>query len=293
MSFPPQLSPMAWIHLLLAATCRLPVPNHPIAAASIVVATILLAGNAMATGTLPGGYVIHREASVPPARKAAQAVLPGLRAACEREGAAFRFGGDLDKVGTYQVIEHHHPGMRKSSVVKRHHELVAISRCHYEVRVRETTRISHYGPRQRTVLSREIDPVRGPQPWRRRAMPHLEHDTAALLRDALSLDSLAPAVPTTGEAALKPAAGQREDRIAGRSCRWVQSPPPVEVRSCVLPEGIGMPIDDSLSTEVFSTGSDGTERVLEVRVVRFEGPFDLPANVFEPQEDAGDAAQTR
>ena len=124
-------------------------------------------------------------------------------------------------------------------------------------------------------------------------MPHLEHDTAALLRDALSLDSLAPAVPTTGEAALKPAAGQREDRIAGRSCRWVQSPPPVEVRSCVLPEGIGMPIDDSLSTEVFSTGSDGTERVLEVRVVRFEGPFDLPANVFEPQEDAGDAAQTR
>ena len=54
-----------------------------------------------------------------------------------------------------------------------------------------------------------------------------------------------------------------------------------------------MPIDDSLSTEVFSTGSDGTERVLEVRVVRFEGPFDLPANVFEPQEDAGDAAQTR
>ena len=217
MSFPPQLSPMPWIHLLLAATCRLPVP----------------------------------------------------------------------------VIEHHHPGMRKSSVVKRHHELVAISRCHYEVRVRETTRISHYGPRQRTVLSREIDPVRGPQPWRRRAMPHLEHDTAALLRDALSLDSLAPAVPTTGEAALKPAAGQREDRIAGRSCRWVQSPPPVEVRSCVLPEGIGMPIDDSLSTEVFSTGIDGTERVLEVRVVRFEGPIDLPANVFEPQEDAGDAAQTR
>lgn len=261
-------------------------PRRPVrrAAALCSAAVLLAATSALAADKLQGGYEIHRQGEVPTAREAARLHVPHMKGVCAREGIPFRFSGDLDTVGNFEVIEHHHPGLRKSSIVTRSMELAALSLCHLEVRQRQSTRISHYGDKTRTVFTHQIDPRLGPRPWTRYTDPHLDRATVELLREALSLDTLIPQELRSGEVTIGTATGLKDDRIAGRECRWVHTPPPLESRSCMLREGIGMPINEGLSAE-YGGVVDGRPVVLiRSQVVRFDGPTAIPASVFEPGE---------
>lgn len=241
---------------------------------------------AAAETTLEGGYEIHRQGVSPHVRQSMQDISRGLEAICAREGIAFKLSGDLGTVGNYEIVEHHHPGERKSSVVRRYTELASISRCHHAVRQREITRITHYDPRRRTVFTREIDPVRGPRPWSRERAPHLSRESVDMLRESLALDAFAPQELRSGEVTIASAPDLKDDRIAGQACRWVHTPAPIQTRRCLLHAGIGMPIDESLSAELISPGVDGPVVLTRVQVVHFAGPVDIPTSVFEPGEIA-------
>ena len=251
----------------------------------IVAALLTTATRAIAADAIEGGYEIHRQGEVPTAREVAHLQVPGAQGVCAREGIPFKFSGDLDTVGNFEIIEHHHPGLRKSSIVTRRTELTHLSLCHLEVRQRQVTRISHYGEKTRTVFTHEIDPRAGPRPWVRRIDPHLDRETIDLLREALSLDTLAPQELRPGDLTIATASGLADDLIAGQACRWVHTPPPVESRACMLREGIGMPINESLSAE-YGGVVDGRPIVLiRSKVVRFDGPIAIPSSVFEPGDD--------
>ncbi|MDX9886891.1 hypothetical protein [Thauera sp.] len=250
----------------------------------IAAALLTTATSATATDAIEGGYEIHRQGEVPTAREVAHLQVPGAQGVCAREGIPFRFSGDLDTVGNFEIIEHHHPGLRKSSIVTRRTELTHLSLCHLEVRQRQVTRISHYGEKARTVFTHEIDPRVGSRPWGRRTDPHLDRETIDLLREALSLDNLVPQELRAGDVTVATAPGLDKDRIAGRECHWVHTPPPLESHSCMLREGIGMPINESLSAE-YGGVVDGRPIVLiRSKVVRFDGPIAIPSSVFEPGE---------
>jgi len=255
--------------------------------ALLAAALLLAAGSAAAAGAVEGGYEIRREGDSPYLKGVWQQAVHAQRAGCIAKGIPFRLVGDIGTAADAEIVEYHHPGLRRSSEYTRYSEPVTLSECHVELRYREITRITHFDDRTQTVFTHEVDPARGPQPWRRLTQPHLDGETIGLLRQAFSLDQLVPPRMRGTEVTMADTPGLEDDRIAGRACRWRHTRSPVESHSCVLREGIGMPIDESLSGE-YGGVVDGRRIVVNrSRVVRFEGPVAIPASVFEP----GDADQ--
>lgn len=268
---------------LLPSRARGPLRRH--AALYIAAALLMTSTRAIAADAIEGGYEIHRRGEVPTAREVAHLQIPASQGVCAREGIPFKFSGDLDTVGNFEIIEHHHPGLRKSSTVTRRTELTHLSLCHLEVRERQVTRISHHGEKTRTVFTHEIDPGVGPRPWVRRTDAHLDRETIDLLREALSLDTLTPQELRSGDVTIATASGLERDRIAGRECHWGHTPPPLESRVCMLREGIGMPINESLSAEYGGVVEGRPIVLIRSKVVRFDGPIAIPSSVFEPGDD--------
>lgn len=271
-------------------------------------AGLVLASHCAASETIDGGYEIHRQGSSPHARQIAAMQRDAAEAQCRRAGelcamigstqgeargaeclarmrpGPFELVGRLDTVGDYEVTEYHHPGLHKSSVTKRIAELVPVSACRLEILQRETTTLIHYGPQRRTLLTRVIDPRRGAQPWFSQTLPKLDAGSIALVRQALALDSLAPLGSQAGGTSVAGTPGPDDARIAGRDCRWMDTPPPMRGRVCLLRQGIGMPINESLGAEISGPGEEGPVVLLREQVVRFRGPVELPARAFEPDD---------
>lgn len=259
-------------------------------------AGLVLASHCTASETIDGGYEIRRQGTSPHARQIAKMQRDASEAQCRRAGelcamigstqgeargaecaarmrpGPFELVGRLDTVGDYEVTEYHHPGLQKSSITKRIAELVPVSACRLEILQRETTTLTHYGPQRRTLHTRVVDPRRGVQPWFSQTLPRLDAGSSALVRQALALDSLASVAATPGPG---------DARIAGRDCRWIETPPPMPGRVCLLSQGIGMPINESLGAEIGGTGEEGPVVLLREEVVHFRGPVELPASVFE------------
>ena len=264
---------------------RRPRPRSTARGGTLLAAVLLLAvGSSSAAGTLQGGYEIRRQSESPHMKQVWQLTTRAQAADCAREGIPFTLHGDIATAANAEIIEYHHPGLRRSSKLTRYSEPGTLSRCHVEMRVRQVTTISHYDDKTRTVFTHEIDPRDGPRAWTRTTDAHLDRATVDLLREALSLDTRIPQALRSGKVTIATAPGLAEDRIAGRKCRWVHTPPPLESRSCLLSEGIGMPIDESLSAE--DGGVVDGRRIVLIRskVVRFDGPIAIPASVFEPGE---------
>lgn len=267
---------------------RHPAPTQPCpphggrSRALLGAAALLAAGSTFAAGTLQGGYEIHREGDSPYYKQVWQQTIRHQEAGCIKKGVRFRLVGDIGTATDAKIVEYHHPGLRRSSEYIRYSEPVTLSECHVEVRYREITRITHLDDKTQTVFTHEVDPLHGPRPWSRLTQPHLDRETIELLRDAFSLDKLVPAQLQGGEVTIATAPGLQDDRIAGRDCRWVRTLTPVESHRCMLREGIGMPIDDSLSSERGGVVDGHRIVVTRSKVVRFDGPIEIPASVFEP-----------
>lgn len=279
-----------------------------LAFAITLAATISYVGNpVLAAEPIEGGFEIHRQGTSPHIRDAAKRQVEATQAQCAQaaelcamlgssQGAAkgdeclarmspepFAIVGDPDSVGDYRIVEYHHPGLRKSSVTKRSYELVPTAVCRLEVLARETTIITHFHARNREVFTRELNPRRGVQPWRSKTLPPVDSNAFDLTRQALSLQSLEPIELGGGTHTIASAPGLAEARIADRQCRWITlSPPPMGGRLCMLTEGIGMPINESLSAELIGDGVDGPVVMLRDEVVLFSGPIALPQSHFEP-----------
>lgn len=263
----------------------LPQPRPPHTSRSralLGAAALLAAGSTHGAGTLQGGYEIHREGDSPYYKHVWQQTVRHQEAGCIRKGVPFRLVGDIRTATDTKIVEHHHPGLRRSTEYTRYSEPVMLSECHIEVRPREITRIRHFNDKTQTVFTHEVDPVHGPRPWSRLTQPHLDRDTIDLLRDAFSLDKLVPPQLQGDELTIATAPGLQDDRIAGRDCRWLHTLPPAESHRCMLREGIGMPIDESLSSEHGGIVDGRRIVVTRSKVVRFDGPIEIPASVFEP-----------
>lgn len=287
-------------------------PLHVLAAASLLLATF----GATSGELVRGGFEIHRQGSSPFAREWSANLVSATEARCAQfaelcgmvtatQGGAqgaeclarmrvepFNIIGNPDTNGDFEVIEYHHPGLQKSSVTKRSTRLLQTSTCQLEVLQDEKTTITHYNPRGRKVFTRVINPQRGVQPWRTTTHPRLDTESIDLLRQALSLKAFVPAELNAGNVSVATAPGLSDDHIADKRCRWVTlTPPPMEGRLCLLTQGIGMPINESLSAEILGEGVSGPVVILRDEVVLFKGPVDLPAAVFEADEAATDTTR--
>lgn len=238
-----------------------------------------------AADRIAGGFEIVRQGSLPHARDFAVMLVKGTPAQCELLGRPFQLVGDPATVGNFEIIEYHHPGLQKSRVTKRTAELVTTAVCRLEVLQRETTVITHHEPRGRTVYTREVNPVTGRQPWSSRNQPSLGRGSLEMIRQAFSLQSL-EAVELKGSShSIATAQGLSETEIAGRKCRWITLvPPPAKGRLCLMPEGIGMPINEALSAEIMGAGSDGPTVLLRDEVVSFRGPIALSSALFQADD---------
>ncbi|NMG02656.1 hypothetical protein [Azoarcus taiwanensis] len=255
-----------------------------LAVLSITSLTLGSAGS-HAADRIAGGFEIVRQGSSPHARDFAVMLVKGTPAQCELLGRPFQLVGDPATVGNFEVIEYHHPGLQKSRITKRTAELVTTAVCRLEVLQREATVITHHEPRSRTVHTREVNPVTGPQPWSSRNQPPLGRASLELIRQAFSLQSLEAVELRGGSHSIATAPDLPETEIAGRKCRWITLvPPPAEGRLCLMPEGIGMPINEALSAEMIGAGSDGPAVLLRDEVVSFRGPIALSSTLFEPED---------
>ncbi len=254
-------------------------------AASFIASLCLVSATSLAAERIEGGYEIRRQGSSPHVRDFAVKLAEGTRAQCDLLGQPFSLLGDPATAGNHETVEYHHPGLQRSSITKRSTELVTTAVCRLEILQREATTITHYSPGGRTVFTRRINPGSSAQPWHGRTQPAFGAGSLDLIRQALSLPALEAAELKGESHSVATAPGLAEAEIAGRKCRWLTlEPPPAEGRLCLMPEGIGMPMNEALSAEIIGAGADGPVVLLRDEVVSFLGPMALPSTLFEPDD---------